>query len=406
MMPALTGLRFLLAALVMMYHNGAEQIHRAPAWAGSIVSFGFLAVNAFFILSGFVLAQSYLDSEGKMRGSRAEFWIARFARIYPVYALAILFSFPNRLENGSGALTATGEKIATTCVFTLTQSWAPDFSVFINRAAWSLSVEAFFYFAFPFVIGCVAAKSRRGLISVMAVCWILLLAPASLFVLAGGGLFGTAAQTIAYTTRFAAFMQFNPALHLPAFIMGIALQRLFTLERPSPLVNSWRAGAISWASLLLIGVILGAGWKLPAPLVHKGLLAPLFAALMFGLASGRGALAAALANREMVRLGEASYSVYLLHIPLQGAAAAINNLTLRIPVSSWTFLAADFALTIAVSFLTLDYVETPYRKSIAAGLRRWFIRGFGRLRNLDDAPPGTGSPSDRRSSSVTMLPRS
>jgi len=194
MMPALTGLRFLLAALVMMYHNGAEQIHRAPAWAGSIVSFGFLAVNAFFILSGFVLAQSYLDSEGKMRGSRAEFWIARFARIYPVYALAILFSFPNRLENGSGALTATGEKIATTCVFTLTQSWAPDFSVFINRAAWSLSVEAFFYFAFPFVIGCVAAKSRRGLISVMAVCWILLLAPASLFVLAGGGLFGTASH--------------------------------------------------------------------------------------------------------------------------------------------------------------------------------------------------------------------
>ena len=205
----------------------------------------------------------------------------------------------------------------------------------------------------------------------MTACWILLLAPAALFVVAGRGLLSPAAQSIAMTTRCAAFIQFNPALHLPAFVMGIALQRLFALERPGALVNSWRTAAISWGSLLLIGVILGAGWKLPAQLVHKGLLAPAFAALIFSLASGRGALAAALGHRIMVRLGEASYSVYLLHLPLQGVALAINSMTLRIPVASWTFLAADFAVTIAVSFLALDYVETPYRKSIAAGLRRW-----------------------------------
>src|SRR5947207_2580505 len=110
MMPALTGLRFLLAALVMMYHLGGQQIGRAPAWAASIVSFGFLAVNTFFILSGFVLAQSCLDSRGKMGRTMREFWVARFARIYPVYLLAMLFSFPNRGENGLGSFTGAAEK--------------------------------------------------------------------------------------------------------------------------------------------------------------------------------------------------------------------------------------------------------------------------------------------------------
>src|SRR5258708_30293031 len=91
-MPALTGLRFLLAALVMMYHLGGQQMTRSPLWASSIVSFGYLAVNVFFILSGFVLAQSYLDPRGALRGSRKDFWIARFAPIYHIYSLAILFS--------------------------------------------------------------------------------------------------------------------------------------------------------------------------------------------------------------------------------------------------------------------------------------------------------------------------
>jgi peptidoglycan/LPS O-acetylase OafA/YrhL len=368
MMPALTGLRFLLAALVMMYHLGGQQMTRSPLWASSIVSFGYLAVNAFFILSGFVLAQSYLDPRGALRGSRKDFWIARFARIYPIYALAMLFSFPNRFDYGLGAFTKSGEAFATVSVFTLTQAWIPAFSSFVNAAAWSLSAEVFFYFCFPRLTGLVAGKSRRGLIGVIAACWILLLAPAELSILASQGAMGPSLAVSASTVRWAAFIQFNPALHLPAFVMGIAGQRLFSLEK------SWRSSAISWGSAVLIAAILGAGWQIPAPLVHKGFLAPLFLTLIFGLASGRGALAAMLAHPVAVKLGEASYSVYLLHLPFQGVALAINNLTFHLAVSSWTFLIADFVMTIAVSLLALTYVETPYRKSIAADLRRWMER--------------------------------
>ena len=367
-MPALTGLRFLLAALVMLYHLGVQQMQRAPGWAGSIVSHGFLAVNAFFILSGFVLAQSYLDAPGNLRGSRAAFWIARFARIYPVYALTIIFSYPHRYEYGAGSFTGAGETIASISVFTLMQAWWPAYAVFVNTAAWSLSVEAFFYLCFPFVIRFVAGKGRRGLIGSMGACWMLLVIPTALSVMAGRGLLGPSPAALASTRDWAAFVQFNPVLHLPSFVMGIALQRLFALERGGKLVSSWRAGLLSGGALLLIGVILGAGWALPKPLVHKGLLAPLFAALIFGLASGRGLLAAALGHRAMVRLGEASYSVYLLHVPMQGVALAINRATLQLPVFSWSFLGLDFAITIGASVLALDFVEKPYRKSVSAGL--------------------------------------
>src|SRR5882672_8546864 len=99
-MPALTGLRFLLAGLVMLFHVAGKQMAHAPAWIGAMVGHGYLSVNAFFILSGFVLAHSYLDSAGRLRGERWNFWIALFARIYPVYALAIILCFPYRFHFG------------------------------------------------------------------------------------------------------------------------------------------------------------------------------------------------------------------------------------------------------------------------------------------------------------------
>src|SRR5271170_3917583 len=102
-MPALTGLRFFLAALVLLFHVAAKPMQDAPGWLRGIVGHGYLAVNAFFILSGFVLAHTYLDANGKLKGSRRNFWEARFARIYPVYGLTIALSLPNWLQQNQGS---------------------------------------------------------------------------------------------------------------------------------------------------------------------------------------------------------------------------------------------------------------------------------------------------------------
>ena len=93
-----------------------------------------------------------------------------------------------------------------------------------------------------------------------------------------------------------------------------------------------------------------------------------FAALIFCLAPGRGALAAIFGHPALVKLGEASYALYLLHLPLWGLTLALNELTLNLSTSSWSFLVADTVITIGVSLAALEFVETPYRKSISAGL--------------------------------------
>jgi peptidoglycan/LPS O-acetylase OafA/YrhL len=368
-MPALTGLRFGLAALVVLYHVGGRQMEQAPRWIAAIVSHGYLAVNAFYILSGFVLAHTYLDAEGRLRGDRRSFWVARFARIYPIYALTIILGFSNRFQFGMKQPTGWEDAVASFTVFALLQAWIPAYALLINPAAWSLSAEAFFYFCFPALSKLGRSQTRNGLLRVMALCWILSLTPPVLFLLIASHA-GPSLASLLGKESVSAFLQYNPLFHVPAFAMGIATQRWFLLERSGPLFDSWRPTAICAVSICSICLILGIGWPLPRILVNNGLLGPAFAFLIAGLAAGRGVIARVLGAPAAVLLGEASYSLYLLHLPLWGMTLALNTLTLRISDSSWTFLIVDIAVAIGVSILSLKYVEIPYRISIGASLRR------------------------------------
>lgn len=110
----LTSLRFFAAGLVFLYHY-AHGIPGAPRWFLSLNSHGFAAVTFFFVLSGFILAYSYLDEEkpSHLKGTRSAFWISRTARIYPLYLLALVIALPayayatargrNSLRDSAGA---------------------------------------------------------------------------------------------------------------------------------------------------------------------------------------------------------------------------------------------------------------------------------------------------------------
>ena len=97
---ALTGARFLAAFWVLAYHfaiqfrfdtlpGKAPSTGALPLGLAPIILQGHLAVDFFFILSGFILSYTYVSSEGALRGSRREFWVARIARVYPVYLLGL-----------------------------------------------------------------------------------------------------------------------------------------------------------------------------------------------------------------------------------------------------------------------------------------------------------------------------
>src|SRR5207237_536668 len=89
-------------------------------------------------------------------------------------------------------------------------------------------------------------------------------------------------------------------------------------DRPTAAVAppARHGGALAAGAMAGIAAALIAGPSIPYPLLHNGLLVPLFAALVFGLAQGGGVLGRALASRPLVALGDASYALYILQFPL------------------------------------------------------------------------------------------
>src|SRR5689334_16615350 len=89
-LPALTGLRILASVLVVVFHFLPVQAAAGSGpwpWLSGviarIVASGYTGVSFFFVLSGFILAYSYLGREGRLRGTAGRFYWARVARIYP-----------------------------------------------------------------------------------------------------------------------------------------------------------------------------------------------------------------------------------------------------------------------------------------------------------------------------------
>ena len=97
-LDALTGLRFLAALHVVLFHFGKTLVAATPEGVRHWVGAGYSAVGVFFVLSGFVLAWNYLDGDGRMQAGPRAFWAARVARVYPVYALTFLLSAPATIE--------------------------------------------------------------------------------------------------------------------------------------------------------------------------------------------------------------------------------------------------------------------------------------------------------------------
>jgi peptidoglycan/LPS O-acetylase OafA/YrhL len=289
-LPALTGLRFALAFWVILHHlTGGNRmlepwVQQMPGVLQSIVHGGFLAVSTFFVLSGFVLARSYARTEWNSRRF-VEYAAARYARVYPVYLVSLLvlapimyeyLRAPERGDDRVGILAHYG--------FVL-QGWAGAPAVEWNTPAWSLSCELFFYACFPLLI--VAFRNTSGQ------C----LGAAALILPAVLPWIGVPAA-------------WKPVLHLSDFAIGVAASGMYDALR----VRGWLARRGYWLyAPAAAGLLLFTGYRATAfapavPIMN--------AALLIGLAIGGGVPARALSTRAALLLGRASYSMYILHIPL------------------------------------------------------------------------------------------
>lgn len=347
LLPALTSIRFFAAFLVVIYHFGGPYISKWPEPLRNIISAGYNGVSLFFVLSGFILAYVYIPRET----SKRKFWLARFARIYPLYIFSLIIAFPGFL-NGLRA----GDLLPESAILTplLLHAWNPGTACAWNCPGWTLSAEAFFYLTFPFLLPVLLRVSQKNLTLCGVLSWVLMIIPPFVYIFTQADGLTSSSST---NTEAIEILKYNPALHLGEFGLGIVAGIAYYrgLRLPSPALAASIAG-------LLILLVLSMSPFIPFPILHNGLLAGAYAFLVVALASIQSGW---IISRPLVLLGEASYALYLLHFPLWFIFLRLIEHFGVATESSWVFPVYLGAMLVG-SIVAYRLIELP--------AQRWILR--------------------------------
>lgn len=350
-LDGLTGLRFFAALHVVLYHYGGGALGVVPVLA-KMASTGYYAVTFFYVLSGFLLFYTYSDYRGAFRGTRRAFWIARLARIYPVYVLAFVLCVPPVMALMAGnesTIMAVGKAaVAGSAYLLMVQAWVPRLATYWNYPGWSVAVEAFFYLCFPVLHKWISPLSARGCRALIARCWLVSVAT----------YVGSFTLTDTSEPVWTAMWSYNPVFRLPSFVIGLAIGRLF-LVRLDTSETSGSTRVIVATSACGAAVCLSL--CLPHVILRDTILAPAFAYMVYCHASDGGAVARLLGARPLMILGEASYGVYILQWPVFYLCVSVAT-----KPDAWT-VAMFVAALMVVSVASHRFIEVP----MGRGLRRW-----------------------------------
>jgi peptidoglycan/LPS O-acetylase OafA/YrhL len=352
-LDALTGLRFVAAALILVHHSRVLRIP-VPSYA---LDHG---VSLFFVLSGFILAYVYprLDDWPSVR----TFLMLRVARIWPAHA----FTLGLAVVVAATVVPAPFDKPRFLANLVMVHAWIPSSPWYFsyNAPSWSISTEFFFYLAFPLLIW-----------QWHKTWWWKWLASAGLVVVlvVVGKQAGLSAYSPADTVTLHGLLFISPLARLFEFGSGMAAYSCFAWLRPRTPGLGMAAGSMVEVTIIAItayfiidvpplryaGRYLDRGaqeW-----LVHSGSVVVL-PILIIVLALGLGLISRLLSTRLAIFLGEISYSVYLTHL-------LVYNSYVRywLPAGTapdylgWTLCIAT---TLTMSFLIWKFIETPARGAV------------------------------------------
>jgi len=349
--PALTGLRFLAASLVMFGHLGNEAFY-----GFTLELFEYRhAVSFFFVLSGFVLASAYPAVEGK--SERLRFWILRAARLWPTHLFilaAMLTAFGNWPSDGGGWTVLSTNAL-------LVQSWllVDSLPYTYNSPAWSISTELAFYLAFPFFVG--YARRNPWTTLWLAFGWIAgLLAFCAGSGMPAGDTPGLDAWEFLYAwppVRFAEFLSGMAAYFIAARLPRRDRTTASATARESAALALCLAAMVATTGIADAQVL---GEHASFWLRHAGAY-PAFALLMIVFHERSGRVSSALSARWLVLLGNASFALYLVHRPILEWMFRTHGEWARLNPGAGI---AAFALSSVAASLAIHLLlDDPLRKS-------------------------------------------
>lgn len=345
---ALTSLRFFAAFYVLLFHAVPVLLSTTslPVWFDQLVSFGYVSVSFFFLLSGYILTVAYLGVRPKLR-TRQAFYRARFARVYPLFMLTLLFDSPDWFVGHAKEFGGYAAALRPTCAILaahllMLQAWIPHLRG-IDRPNWSLSVETFFYLIFPFVAPKIWKLRSRSVALLAGAIWISGLMLVFLF-----------AGHISLDA-----LMFMPAFHLGTFMIGIALARWQFLHQVRLEANGTTAYWLLAAALALSLATLVAAPPASRAYLNDGLLAPIFILVVIAVSLNGCGPSTWLGNRYLRLLGDSSYALYLFHFPMLHYFQRLHL------ARGWLPFAIYVVICLIVSVLSFRYFETPWRMRLA-----------------------------------------
>ncbi|WGM41076.1 acyltransferase [Caulobacter sp. NIBR1757] len=354
----LTGLRFFAAMWVVLYHYwpnlqvGAGSALVEPALIGK----GYLGVELFFTLSGFILCHVYLESFGEGRFRYGAFLWNRLARVYPLHLATLL----GVMALGVGA-TAAGFAIDANILsweslpanLLLLQAWGAAPQAAFNHPSWSISAEWFAYLTFPlFAWAAWRLRHRAWLGAGLALGFMAVLYPVY-----------TALTGESLTE---ATIHWGILRIVPCFALGCAMHGL------------WRAGAVKTLRAGAVGAaFMGAGALMVAVSGAPDLLAVAgFGGLILCLAGMAEHGSRFASGQTSVYLGEISYSVYMICVPwkllfVNAATRLLNTTDDRLPWYIWLLFIASVIPLAAASY---HLIEKPARARMKLLMDSWAKR--------------------------------
>lgn len=345
----LTFTRFIAALAVLIFH-GARSSYPFTEYPGKYIAiYGNTAVSYFFLLSGFIMIIAYLPTYEMRLFDPHKYWLTRVARIYPLYVFALILTIVCTvcLEHKSVSIAQIFLSLF------LIQSWFPEYAGTLNGPGWSLSVEAFFYVAFPFLLPLLVKKSATKLgVTVLLVY----LATFSL-------IYYLLSSNI--NTSFPYFEEFilkNPLIHFATFLFG-AVTGIGYLRfiKSNPYANRNLIGY----SFLIVGIVITVIIISLNPRLeyrHNGLMAPAFISFILGFAFlKKEPVVGFMTLPVMIYLGEISYGIYILYHPLITILQSKDFLSIGDNLARDLF---NFSVLFIMASIAYHFIEKPMKKLI------------------------------------------
>jgi peptidoglycan/LPS O-acetylase OafA/YrhL len=328
----ITFTRFVAAMAIVISHFNKDLFLYKIRFISDIFLRANVGVSYFFILSGFIMIIAYHRKE---KIGYLDFYRNRVARIYPLYIVGLLLYFFTRYSDIS---------FYKSFLYLLgIQSWIPGKALILNFPGWSISVEFLFYLVFPWLYNYLYSKGNKSIWIIAVLIWIGTQVFSNLYV-----------HSPAYKgphTESHEFSHYFPLWHINEFLTGNIAGLLFVKSRKEK--NYDLAVVVFFMAILLSLIFIPLNF-------HNGLMAVFFVPVIYLISCNNGLITKIFAIKPLEFLGEISYAVYIIHIPVLYIVRSVLWDYFQMSESNTLFWIYMPVLMI-VSAALYQFIEKPMR---------------------------------------------